>query len=444
MAMSRSVYFHIDEVARDAVVAANLRQVLKAYGVQVVYGNRAHSQLLGSLDNFSAFNLYLFPSLDLFRANWPDVSSMSAPVIILPAETVGGTTRNVDRLAAKYLGSFPDECSPWINRVAAFCVWGPSHLKAFEAEGRYLLPKCHVVGHPRFDRRCQVRGSVSAPSQKIRVGIISRFFVVNPFDQRGMLQVVYGDRKIPGREQPVYRLSPDLDVEDRVYTSAIDLRLVFQLIDRLDPGQHEVVLRAHPREDRTSWERLIVRKGLPVTIAPWDQPFMHWINSVDHIVGPVSTSFYDCVVAGRRPICTVDIVPHRQHHILAGGDDENPILNYVLLPKSIEELVEIVSVRPREEDLEIPAGLLDILHQEANYPDCFNSLDRVAAVCLDVLEATSGEHRARPTARLRHEIFTRGRDLLSWTRRLGKPEQSSSFVLNRRRRRWIDGLALSD
>jgi hypothetical protein len=280
-----------------------------------------------------------------------------------------------------------------------------------------------------------------ARQEKIRIGMISRFAGINSFDQRSMFQVIYEGRKIPGHELPVYRLSPDRDVEDRIYIETLDLRQIFQLIDNLDGSRYELIVRAHPREDRTSWERLIEQNGLPVTMALWDQPFIHWVKSVDYVVGPVSTSFYDCIVAGKKPICTIDLAPHRQNHTLVGGDDENPILNYVLRPKSLEELAHMVSVRPENEPLELPGGLLDILSKEANYPDCSSSLDRLARVCLDLLKSTSGHHRARGSARLKHELFAMGQTLAMQARKHGKPEQSASFVLSPRRRRWINSLA---
>ena len=441
--MRQLVYFHIDEVARDAVVAANLRQILKNHGVELVYGNRADTRLFGLFDNFSAFDLYVFPSLDLFQANCPDPNRVPAPIILLPTETVGGTSRNIHRVAAKYFGSFTDESWPWINVIAAFCVWGPSHLKAFQTKGPHLLPKCHVVGHPRFDKRCQLQRSPTDRSGKICVGIISRGVATNPFDGRTLLQVVYEGRKIPGHEHPIYHLSPDRDVEDRIYTEIVDLRLIYELIERLDPKQYEVIVRAHPRENRKSWESLISHNKFPIKMAPWDEPYMHWLKSMDYIVGPVSTSLYDCMVAWKKPICTVDIVPHRQSHVLAGGDDENPILNFVLRPKSIQELMQMVSVKPQSGSLELPSGLLDVLHQESNYPDCVSSLDRLAGVCLDVLRATPRAHRSRFHARLKHKVFAAGQAIATQIRNHNKPEQSATFVLNNQRKRWIDGLAFS-
>ena len=438
------VYFHIDEVARDAVVAANLRRVLQARGADLIYGNRMRSEFFGWFDAFAAFDLYIFPSLDIFQSNCRDVDSVSAPVVILPSETVGGTTRNVDRLAAKYLGSFPDRCGPWTEKVAAFCVWGRSHLKAFDELAPGLRQKCHVVGHPRFDRRCRVPSSISVGGQKIRVGFISRFAALNPFDQRGILQTIYEGRKIPGQIAPMYRLSPDRDVEDRIYTESVDLRHIFEVMDSLNRSTHEMVLRTHPREDRTAWEKLIRTNSIPLKIASWDQPFLHWVNSVDYVIGPVSTSFYDCIVAGKRPICTMEIAPHRQSHTLAGGDDENPILNYVFRPKSVQELVGIVSTKPKSDYLEMPDSLAEILCLESNYPDCATSLDRVADVCLDVLRISAHNHRARLGARVKFNAFAMADLTYRAVRGRGREEQSSTFVLSPSRIRWINNLAFSN
>src|SRR5881396_4398622 len=130
--MRRSVYFHIDEVARDAVVAANLRRVLDPFGVRLVYGNRANSEVIRYFRTLPAFDLCIFPSMDLFRASCPHPDRISIPVILLPAETVGGMSRNLDRIAAKYFGAYRQECTPWVEKIMAFCVWGPSHRRVFE------------------------------------------------------------------------------------------------------------------------------------------------------------------------------------------------------------------------------------------------------------------------------------------------------------------------
>jgi len=437
--MRRSVYFHIDEVARDAVVAANLRRVLAPFGVRLVYGNRANSEVIRYFKTLPAFDLCIFPSMDLFRVSCPQPDRISIPVILLPAETVGGTSRNLDRVAAKYFGSYPGDCVDWLEKITAFCLWGPSHYRVFETMRPHLVDKCHVVGHPRFDYRCQRPASLAVPSEKIRIGIISRFPGLNPFDGRGTIQIIFDGRRIRG-DEPIYRLSPDRDIEDRIYVESIDLRTLFQIVDRLDRTRHEVILRAHPREDRTVWERLIARNKLPIKIAPWDQPFMHWVKSVDYVLGPVSTSFFDSIVGGKVPVCTIDLAPHRQSHILAGGDDENRILNYVLRPKSVDEVIDLVSSKPPGELPELSGGVLHILHEETNYPDCFNSLDRLARVCLDVLDSARSV-RTTSSARLRHELFAAGHAIATRIWHLGNPEQSSSFVLNRRRKQWIDALA---
>ena len=54
--MNRTIYFHVDELSRDAVVAANLERVLKPHGVKVIFGNRNLSE---------RFHKFRFPKFGL-------------------------------------------------------------------------------------------------------------------------------------------------------------------------------------------------------------------------------------------------------------------------------------------------------------------------------------------------------------------------------------------
>ena len=180
--MDKTIYFHIDEIARDAVVAANLECALKPHGVRVVYGNRRLSRLIQRLSTFRKFQLYVFPGIDHFKAFVPDLKKFGARVLILPTESIGGADFNPQHLSARHLGADPEEQLPWRERVSAFCSWGPSLLEMFKSEAPDLLPRCHVVGHPRHDRRCRENSSTPyQPSRKIKVGLISRFSKFNVF-----------------------------------------------------------------------------------------------------------------------------------------------------------------------------------------------------------------------------------------------------------------------
>lgn len=441
--MNKTIYFHIDELARDAVVAANLERVLKPQGVRVIFGNRRLSRLIQRLNTFRNFHLYVFPGIDSFKTFVPDLTKFAAPVIILPTEGIESSIISSKHLSTRHLGADPQEHVPWIDRVSAFCSWGPSLLNMFEAEAPELLPRCHVVGHPRHDRRCQGNSSTPyQPSEKIRVGLISRFPKFNVFDRRGMLQTVHVSRT--ERHRSLY-LSPGREIEDQIYTEAIDLRVFFDLIQSLDPNVYELSLRVHPREDRTSWEELVAHHNLPVTLAPWDQPFMHWLKQVDHVVGPSSTSFYDCFVAGKFPISIQDISSTRGEHLIEGSEDNNPIYDHVSRPKSMEELLEILSVKPETQFPPISEEVLKLLKQQTNYPDSANSIDAFSDVCLQVLESSSSSNKFGIINRFGFEIISMaltGLIHLSRTLLRRGPEQSSSFLLTRKRKSFIRKLAL--
>lgn len=436
--MNKTIYFHIDEVARDAVVAANLERVLKPHGVRVIFGNRRLSELIQRRNLFLNFHLYVFANISHFKTFVPDLTKFSAPVVILPTEAIGGTDFDARYLASRHLGGDPQEALPWRERVSAFCAWGPSLLEMFETESPDLLPRSHVVGHPRYDSRCQGKISIPyQPSKKIRIGLISRFHKFNTFDRRGMLQTVHETRTDNYRS--LY-LSPGREIEDQIYTEAIDLRVFFDLIQNLDPNVFEISLRVHPREDRTSWNELIAKHNLTVTLAPWDQPFMHWLQQVDHVVGPPSTSFYDCFVAGKLPISIQDISPIRKDHIIAGNDDENHILDHASRPKSMGELLQILSVKPTTPFSPVPDKVLELLKQQTNYPESANSISALSEVCLQVLDSSSTENKFGTIDRIRFEILTQGINSLTTVlrtfRRRG-PEQSSTFLLTRKRKSFI-------
>ena len=438
--MNKAIYFHIDELARDAVVAANLERVLKPHGVKVIYGNRNLSGRFHKY-RFPKFGLYVFPSIDVFQASVPDPAKFPAPVIILPTESIE-TTARAGRHLHKYLGTNPQQSRPWTEMISAFCLWGPSSLRSIEDQSPSLLPRCHVVGHPRHDYRCQRNLSASyQPSNKIRVGIISRLNMLNRGSRIGMVESFYASRGDAYRQM---YLSPGRDLEDRIYTESIDLRIMCELIQSLDTANFEISFRGHPKEDRTSWQNLVENRDVPFTLAPWDQPFMHWVQQVDYVVGPPSTSFYDCFVAGKKPICISDLVPHRSQHLIAGDDNENLILNYVSRPKSMEELLTMVSKRPEKQSSAITEGVAELLKEETNYPDSANSLDAFAKICLQVMDSSYVGNNSQLLPRIEYEIFSLGVNVLARLRRIRRnegPEQSSSFLLTRQRRSFIRKLA---
>jgi len=296
-----------------------------------------------------------------------------------------------------------------------------------------------------------------AEGKNIVVGFISRFAPINDFMGRGVFDTVFFGRKnyyADGGTPPIYSVEPDKDIEDVIYKEVLDLRLMFDLMVKLAKQGVKIQIRVHPRENRLTWVRILKEIAPDIKISAWDQPFQHWLSEVTHVVGPTSTSFYDCILSGLMPVCTNAIVQMRAEHLLGADDDDNPILDYVLMPKSIDEVMSLI-VRTGKEpiDLSKQPELLRLLHVETNYPKSSDSIDNLAHVCYELLDRNK-HHRTDKLSYRRFLIKGFAKTIFVLTGRLlyvafpmafmkkrFDSEQGSTFVLSASRKRWIDSLA---
>ena len=440
--MDPVIYFHIDELSRDAVVAANFQRVMRSRGVRVVFGNRLLSSYISKFRWFRKFDLYVFPGLAHFKTFVPDLTGFESKVVLLPTEGIGGRDLNAKQMASRHLGDIPSENLPWRAKVAAFCSWGPGLLDMFKSEAPEMLERFHVVGHPRYDYRCMLNRCKShRDPDKIHIGLISRFSKFNVFDRRGMVEQVYESRE--RIYQDLY-LSPGKEIEDQLYTETIDLRIFLDLILGINPEMQDISVRVHPREDRMAWYRLAEQHNLPIEIASWDQPFMHWIANLDYVVGPPSTSFYDCFVAGKNPISTQDISRDRVDHSIRGSDDDNYLMKHVVKPTSMVELFELISAKSMSKEVTLSEEVLELLKELTNYPDAFNSIDTFSDICYKCLN-TSKSNMAM-VDRITFGILSQSINVSRFLLRkfVARPEQSSTFTLTPMRKSFIRNLAPTD
>jgi len=439
----KSVYFLIDEVARDSIVAAGLKVELARDKIHLEYGNRRDSAILVAGGHLDAYDAYVVPSLDVFRSVFPDPGCIDRPIVILPTESIGGKHEHISRTAAKFLGAFPEENRPWFDKVSLFCIWGDNHRRVFTEYAPELAEKVFLVGHPRMDRRCLIRPSrEAAKDQRKTVGFMTRFSTFNDFAGRptflqifnGRKRYYVGEDKIPLR----YLYDMDKDIEDILYKDIGDFRLMVDLIYYLAWRGIRAKVRVHPRENRLEWQRLIDELGLPAELSPWDEPFSRWLGSVDSVVSPASTGFYDCFVAGVRPICTNELLPYRKDHLFSGDVDTGEMLNHVYLPKSFEELAELVlSDAAEEADIAMSSELEQLLKFETGYPDCYRS----HALLRDAVVSALATGSKRKSGKQTRAIFQAKSYLVNLALQLLRSqEQGSSFYLTSARKRWIDRL----
>lgn len=431
----KSILFNVDELSRDAVVAANLSKALAKRGINLVYGTRTRVQLL---PNRSVFDAAIFHNVDLIKETFKDPSAVTMPLILLPTEGVGCACKDAERFTETLVGSDYTKRADdtWARTIAAYCLWGQQQHDNMTQHVSSLLDRCHIVGHPRHDARCLASTAKSAkPGHKIRVGLITRFDPLNPFDSRSMVESIYRMRQ----SRDYYGFSygdRHLDTEDMYYTNISDMRVLFDVMDRLDPETHEAYVRVHPRENHLEWRDLIARWNLPVKIAPWDQPFAHFVNSLDYMIAPPSTTMYDCLVCGTYPISVDRINPRRPNHLLEFSDDHGDILQFVERPQSIDELIELISKKPGPIDDRVQRASR-ILEHEEGYPWNRTSIDALADVCEKVVTEFPVSRPKSLMDRAYYEL----RSLSIEVRMRRGAEQSSRFPMTVARQKWIDNLA---
>ena len=438
----KNVYFFVDEIARDAVVASALKKHLAGFGIRLFYGNRRTLWLFSSHVIKFPFDLAVFPNLDIVRSIFKDADLIDFPIFILPTESVSGTEAVSTRLATHLLGmSYRlGAMDGFLNKISKWCLWGDSHLITMEKYSSVIAQRAVVVGHPRYDSRClkvALRRNLAINERK-KIGLITRFDIINIFDGRSNINYAYSMRKIPSKELQYFQVD-NLDLEDLWHNAALDLRIFFNILDSIDYDKYEVTIRIHPRENRLNWQRLISDYSIPIKLAPWDQPFAHWLLDQDVLIAPPSTTFYDMAMVGKSGVSIQNIEPKRAKHTSPLTDDIDPILEFISKPNSLTELNECL--KNSKPFYQSPA-CMDIVRRETYFPDCKSSLYKVSSLISDELREQQTKNRYWSLAIF---FMARGFDatLFSALKLLRKKtEQSADFPLGRSRRKFIDSLAV--
>ncbi|MEQ8352750.1 MAG: hypothetical protein RH862_14775 [Leptospiraceae bacterium] len=439
-----NVYFHIDELARDAVVASALKKELRKIGGKLTYGTRITTDRY--LAKYNHFDVVILPSLRHFEVACQDPEVLPENVFILQTEAIGQATGTLRRLNGKYFGDDLEESRPWHSAVARYLLWGYSHLNPFKEFIPEYLEKCTVVGHPRLADAClKPPNKVHKPVSRKVLGLVSRFTFLSPMDNRIPFESVISSMRFGKRVFPLFENSPDRDVEDLAYTEIIDFRIMLQIIMTLEKENYDLRVRPHPRENREGWETIARKLNLKITLSPWDEPFGHWLQELDYIVTPPSTSLYDVFFQKKKPIVIDHIVSSRAEHTLTESDDRNQILEAVCRPKSVEEVVD----RLEKDDIPVKEDIaIKNLQEQVGFDIAHQSIGNIVEAMQEFVKNRPGAKTSNVdfwkllNYRFRASAFLH----LRWikNRILRRTEQGSGFHLSFLRKRWIDRLTRED
>lgn len=437
--MNKRIYFHIDELARDAVVGANLRHLLAEHGVDVVFGNKKVSEWY--LDKCrDAFDAVILPKTSYYGYCHKNPDEPFPPVITLLTEAAGALSSSPELLFRNIAGEpAQNGDTRWVDTVAAFCLWGDAQLDVIKQHAESLVDRCHVVGQPRLDSRCLRSSKTLRSDGRTKVGYISKLASIMPYNEDNIFTIIQG---MIDSNQRLF-LRGEYEMEDLIYTAALDMRVFLQFAQQVRDDV-DVFIRPHPRESFHAWERLIKEHNLPITLSPWDQPFCHWASDMDYVIGPPSTSYYDCLASGKYPVCLSHVDARRLAHAIPWLDAGNELNRHLVTPESLDELTALVMGEPDDHNSKIPQKAMDILHEEANFVEGSTALTQVVDVCLKVLKdsPTSVGKARRELSFLKFKWYLKKYNgyLKRRIKRGKMHETSNSFCLDQRRDNWLESL----
>jgi surface carbohydrate biosynthesis protein len=444
-----NIYFHIDELKRDAVAASALKKKFAKKEHKLVYGNRVSNRLLKYFH--SAFDVIVVPRPHILYDNWGEEwMSWNIRFVILSSESLGVICKDHYVMARTLLEKeYFEGQKQYINRIDAFCLWGSKQLQALKDYAPEIEHKCHVVGHPRHDLCC-IDTKASKYVDKKKIGIIARAVGLNDYFGRPALiafETLFDDHhqyeflnKKNGEKLKSRR--PGAQPLNTLISQAIDAENTLKVIRSLEELGYDITFRPHPKENIQTWTYVFNKSGLKTKVSDVaDQPISTWLKDVKYIIGPPSTSFYDALMLGVTPISLSSIDSRRENCIDELWEDNNHLMPYIYKPESINELIEIIEC---DKHLYDNNDVLSVLKEEADFPGCADSLNKFVSICIDNKNVSENK---MDNSRL--AFFESGRILFNsvWKIKnimLKRAETSASFAMDRKKKRFIDKLTTVD
>ena len=437
------IYFHLDEYGRDSIVASALRRYGKEINCNIQFGNKRTAFITNKLNKFDAL---IFPSIYHYRFYFPDKNNLPENVFILPTEAVGTSTGIVRKMQNKYFGPDYNEFSEWHSSINSYLLWGEDHLLGIKGINSKYAEKSFVVGHPRLSKFCIppqknntfIKNDKGSSKAKVNVGLISRFGVLNPFDNRSNLETLFKGMRFRFPNLAKFENSPEqIDIEDNFYTELIDMKIFLILMLSLDPKKYQFNIRPYPRENYLIWEDFAKKNNISCKVSKWYHPFSYWISQVDIVIGPPSTSFYDLLYQDISPICIDKIISKRKDHLFAESDDNNRILEFICRPKSIDELIYIIK---ENKSYSAKKGFEEIIKSQTAPTNNGDPIENV----LHVIRERSFINEKKLNRRLSYRLHFLFVILWNYISRLKNPfikDQGSTAFLTLRKIIWINKLS---
>lgn len=383
-----NIYFHIDELKRDAIVASALKKKFRALGHNIVYGNRITGPILKLFHN--AFDIIVFPRPHFIHDMLGDDSlNWDQEIVMLSSESLGIICKDYEVMARTLLeDNYFNDDTKYIDKIAAFCLWGARQKKAIEMFAPDVLKKCSIVGHPRHDGS-SLKNSQKKQTKTRNIGFVTRANGLNDYYGRMAIEgfeVLFDDHfqyeyinKKTGK-----KLKSNRNVaqpRNNLIVQSYDTENMLKIMKAFDGKDCKLFVRCHPKENLDVWRYLFKKCSIDIEVSDSFIPITHWLEGIDVVIGPPSTTFYDAAIEETRCISIINLDKNRLNYIGELWEENNELMKDISAPQTIQEILDDAMM---DKDFTLTASLKETLMREADYPECRNSLDKFVNICIDI------------------------------------------------------------
>ena len=380
------IYFHVDELYRDLITATKLKSKFPQKQYKFIFGNRRNFRLLLKFSDY--FDAIIFPK-PLFLS-YAKNKLWTSNIYYLYTENIGIIAKkNYPKMILKGVldQHFMEGEKHYVESATRFFLWGHNAYNAIKKFYPHLTKKMMVVGHPRHDSSAiKTLKSKQKRNKILNIGFLTRNCYLNDYIQFSPIENLakYLEHKISYEyflnkneylinerrgSQPAF----DIAIE------SIDTKNLFLIISELSKEFKKINLffKVHPRENYENWYKILKNKNLNIKICDRSTPFTHWLKDLDYVIGPPSTSFYDACMLDVKPISIHNLDSKRKIFIKKMYEENNELTKHIYSPKSIKELINFIK-KNRYDSIINKKPIQEVLLDEANFPNCKNSLKKVS------------------------------------------------------------------
>ena len=364
MNRKKTVVIHIDALRREFLSVWLLGEYFKKKGYNVLLTSRHSSERILKFltpDIFISSHVFLLTPIQ-----WKSLTSKGTKVYINEAEG----TNHLHGVSTTYPETYNNQEINY-SLFSGIFVWGDFSYNFLIKNRRISPEKVYLNGSTR-------QSILTRPKRKIDnvvVGIISRFEIINPFDNRhSFVNLMNLDPEHPDWKWYYERCAVDSEA----------FSIASKLISKLIKLGYYVSMRAHPNESTDSYKLLKKKFGKFFEIDK-SLSINEWLNNVSVVVGTTSTAFTEPYLA-KIPIISTSKIQNFHYSGDYQFHDNFDLPAYH--PKTVDEMFELCT------NPELVAKSSKELDEFLN---SFYSLDNKIDPIVKIVDVVSNENENKST-----------------------------------------------